>query len=944
MLATYAGSANYTTAFGVDEFSVGKATPAVSVADPGGTYNSTSVFPATAATVTGVGSDGTIASFGSSSLSYAYYSGSYATVAALDAANPPALAGPPSNAGSYTVLATYVGSASYATASGLDEFSIGKATPAVSVTDPGGTYNATSVFAATAATVTGVGSDGTIASFGSSSLSYAYYSGSYATVAALNAANPPALAGPPSSAGSYTVLATYAGSANYATASGVDDFSIGKATPTVSVADAGGTYSTSAFPATAATVTGVGSDGTIASFGSSSLSYAYYSGTYSTVAALTAANPPALGGAPSAAGGYTVLATYAGGTNYVTASGVDDFSIGKATPAVSVTDAGGTYNGTSAFPATAATVTGVGSDGTIASFGSSSLSYAYYSGTYATVTALTAANPPALGGAVKHGELHGAGDVCRQHELHDGQWCGRFLDRQGHADGKRDGRGRRLQRHVRLPGNGGHGHRRGQRWHDRQLRQQQPVVCLLRGNVQHRGGPHRGQSAGLGCVPVGAGSYTVLATYAGSASYTTAGGVDDFSIGKATPTVSVTDAGGTYNGTSVFAATAATVTGVGSDGTIASFGSSSLSYAYYAGTYSTVAALTAANPPALGGAPSGAGSYTVLATYSGSANYTTASGVDEFSIGKATPTVSVTDAGGTYNGTSAFPATAATVTGVGSDGTIASFGSSSLSYAYYSGTYASVAALTAANPPALGGAPSAAGSYTVLATYAGSANYTTAGGVDDFSIGKATPTVSVTDAGGTYNGTSVFPATAATVTGVGSDGTIASFGSSSLSYAYYTGTYSTVAALNAANPSALGGAPSSAGSYTVLATYAGSANYTTAGGVDNFSIGKATPTVSVTDAGGTYNGTSAFPATAATVTGVGSDGTIASFGSSSLSYAYYSGTYSTVAALAAANPPALGSARQARGATRCWPPMPAARITRRAAEWTISRLARPRRQ
>ena len=92
--------------------------------------------------------------------------------------------------------------------------------------------------------------------------------------------------------------------------------------------------------------------------------------------------------------------------------------------------------------------------------------------------------------------------------------------------------------------------------------------------------------------------------------------MDDFSIGKATPTVSVTDAGGTYNGTSVFAATAATVTGVGSDGTIASFGSSSLSYAYYAGTYSTVAALTAANPPALGGA-FGAGSYTVLATYSG---------------------------------------------------------------------------------------------------------------------------------------------------------------------------------------------------------------------------------------------------------------------------------------------------------------------------------------
>ena len=118
------------------------------------------------------------------------------------------------------------------------------------------------------------------------------------------------------------MLATYASSANYATASGVGDFSIGKATPTVSVTDGGGTSSTLAFPATSATVAGTASDGTIASFGSSSLSYTYYSGTYATEAALTAANPPALSGAPSVVGSYTVLATYAGSTNYITAGGV----------------------------------------------------------------------------------------------------------------------------------------------------------------------------------------------------------------------------------------------------------------------------------------------------------------------------------------------------------------------------------------------------------------------------------------------------------------------------------------------------------------------------------------------------------------------------------------------------------------------------------------------
>ena len=115
-----------------------------------------------------------------------------------------------------------------------------------------------------------------------------------------------------------------------------------------------------------------------------------------------------------------MLATYAGSANYTTTSGVVNFSIGKATPTVSVTDAGGTYNGTSAFPATAATVTGVGSDGTIASFGSSSLSYAYFTGTYSSVAALTAANPPALSSARWRGQLHGAGNVCRQRKLRNG--------------------------------------------------------------------------------------------------------------------------------------------------------------------------------------------------------------------------------------------------------------------------------------------------------------------------------------------------------------------------------------------------------------------------------------------------------------------------------------------------------------------------------------------
>ena len=125
-----------------------------------------------------------------------------------------------------------------------------------------------------------------------------------------------------------------------------------------------------------------------------------------------------------------------------------------------------------------------------------------------------------------------------------------------------------------------------------------------------------------------------MAHYAGSTDYTTADSAAvPFSIGQATPSVSVTDAGGTYNA-SAYAATGATVTGV--DGSLASFGDGSLSYTYYDVLTSTSLGSTA---------PTNAGSYTVVAHYAGSADYAAAdSAAVPFSIAKATPSVSVTSA------------------------------------------------------------------------------------------------------------------------------------------------------------------------------------------------------------------------------------------------------------------------------------------------------------
>jgi hypothetical protein len=110
----------------------------------------------------------------------------------------------------------------------------------------------------------------------------------------------------------------------------------------------------------------------------------------------------------------------------------------------------------------------------------------------------------------------------------------------------------------------------------------------------------------------------------------------------------------------------------------------------------------------------------------------------------ATPTVSVSDAGGTYNG-NPFPASA-TVTGISGppDSTLEGV---SLTLTYYSGTY------TLNNPPSSGGsstAPAQAGSYTVVACFAGSTDYSAARALADFSIGKAPLTITANDASRYY--------------------------------------------------------------------------------------------------------------------------------------------------------------------------------------------------
>ncbi len=332
----------------------------------------------------------------------------------------------------------------------------------------------------------------------------------------------------------------------------------------------------------------------------------------------------------------------------------------------------------------------------------------------------------------------------------------------------------------------------------------------------------------LTAAPSVAGSYTVLASFAGSTDYTSVAQVANFTIAQATPTVTVTDAGGAYKGTA-FPATD-TIKGIsGSAGS--SLEGTTLVTAYYSGIYSSASQLTGLTP--LSATPVAAGSYTVLASFAGSADYASTSQLANFAIAQVTPTVTVADSGGTYNG-EAFAA-ASSVKGL--SGTAGStLENVALVVDYYSGTYSNATQLTGLTP--LSATPSEAGSYTVAANFPGSTDYSTASQLANFTINQATPTVTVADAGGTYTG-QPFAATTS-VAGI-SGQSASSLENASPSLSYYSGTYASASQLTGLTP--LSATPVAAGSYTVLATFPGTTDYTTANNLVDFAIAKAQPLV-----------------------------------------------------------------------------------------------------
>jgi hypothetical protein len=322
----------------------------------------------------------------------------------------------------------------------------------------------------------------------------------------------------------------------------------------------------------------------------------------------------------------------------------------------------------------------------------------------------------------------------------------------------------------------------------------------------------------------------MVAWFGGSLDYLAAKSAPvTLTILKATPVLGLSAASRSYTG-SAFAATA-TVTGV-SGVPAASLQGASPTLVYYAGSTT--------NGTALAGAPTAPGSYTVVASFIGSIDYAPAlSSPVKFSITRAVPMVSVSIASGHYTG-AAFTATA-TVAGLnGSPGPSLEGVTPTLSY--YTGSKASGKGSSVA--------PSKIGSYTVLALFAGSTDYAPAlSGPVTFSIAKAIPTLSVSVTAGTYNGKAfTAKATVAGLSGVAA----ASLESVVPTLKYYAG--------STASGTGSGSAPKAAGTYSVVAFYKGSTDYAATQSTPlAFTINPATPTVTVTDAGGTFNGKT-FPA------------------------------------------------------------------------------------
>ncbi len=328
-----------------------------------------------------------------------------------------------------------------------------------------------------------------------------------------------------------------------------------------------------------------------------------------------------------------------------------------------------------------------------------------------------------------------------------------------------------------------------------------PTIAIAAPQATYDGQPHGATGtvtgvggAGLGALtftyngspelPIYAGTYTVVASYAGDANYNPASATATLTIARADATVTATGGNYTYDRNPH----PATGTATGAGG--ATLGPLTFTYS--------------GSPDA----PINAGTYNVVASYTGDANHNPASATATLTIARADATVTATGGNYTYD-RNPHPATG-TATGVG-------------------GVTLGPLTFTYNGSPDV---PVNAGTYDVVASFAGDANHASASATATITIAKATATVSATGGSYTYDG-AAHPATG-TVTGVGG-----------VTLGPLTFTYNGSADV-----------PINAGSYAVVASFAGDANYSGATAGATIAIAKAASVLQWAAPAGIMYGTS----------------------------------------------------------------------------------------
>jgi sugar lactone lactonase YvrE len=595
---------------------------------------------------------------------------------------------------------------------------------------------------------------------------------------------------------------TYTFRANYAGGDGNDlvltAISVAKSTssitaPKVVALDPSGPYTGSPFTGSA-TVTGHS--------GVAATSLEGISPTLSYYAGAKASGTP-LAAAPSTVGTYTVVATFAGSLDYQpTQSAPLTFHILQAVPGMKLVDASGPYTG-AAFAATLVLTDAGGAQ--VANLEGISPTLSYYAG-----GKLQPGAPSAPGAYTVVATFAGSADYARTQTKAVAFTIAKAVPLMSVTDAAGTFSGAQFPpATVTVTGLDG------------------IAAQSLEGftpSVKYYSDPS-GSSAlpygtGLTAPPSKAGTYAAFAYFPGSADYAaTTSAPAIFTIGKATPTLTLATAGGPFNSQYYYSGpisggpiTTATIAGVvpGVDTTPkTSLENVGLVFTFYAGG-------SAAGAP-LPYAPTHAGTYTVALSFKGSADYAAALTTQTFTITKATPSLTLAAAGRPYNA-QPFYATA-TIFGVPGINTTSktSLENVGLVFTYYAGG-------SAAGAP-LQGAPTHAGTYAVVVSFAGSADYAAAQSSQTFTITTPTPAITIVDAGGWYNGS---PFTATASMKVGSGAAVTSLESVPLTLTYYAG--------NAASGTPLSGAPFLPGYYTVLASFAGSADYAPAENTRGFQI------------------------------------------------------------------------------------------------------------